>query len=62
MTAGFALNGLTSWFVLDEWRGQSAMIGGDFSAITIPNILSHFSSNLQGPSIGHHLVELPGWV
>lgn len=62
ITAGFAAMGRDTLYLLDEWRGVSATIGGDPGATTIPTILRQFSSTLQGASLGNHFVELPGWV
>ncbi|WWC67286.1 uncharacterized protein I206_101194 [Kwoniella pini CBS 10737] len=37
-----------------EWRGISYATGFDENAITIPNILKYYNSDLIGPSTGHH--------
>nr|XP_018266174.1 uncharacterized protein I303_00143 [Kwoniella dejecticola CBS 10117]OBR88332.1 hypothetical protein I303_00143 [Kwoniella dejecticola CBS 10117] len=37
-----------------EWRGLSYATGSDENAITIPNILKHYSPNLTGTSTGRH--------
>jgi phospholipase B1 len=37
---------------VEEYRGVSYAIGGDPGAVTLPNILGHYS-NLTGASIGH---------
>ncbi|WVQ64327.1 uncharacterized protein L199_002489 [Kwoniella botswanensis] len=37
-----------------EWRGISYPIGSDDGAITIPNILRHYTRNVTGVSAGHH--------
>lgn len=42
--------------ILNEYRGVSYPIGNDEGAITIASILSHYSPNLTGVSIGHHPV------
>lgn len=48
---------------IKEYRGLSYPIGGDPGAITIPNILSHYSPNLTGMSKGHHPLSacVGGW-
>ena len=48
---------------IKEYRGLSYPIGGDPGAITIPNILSHYSPNVTGMSKGHHplLACVGGW-
>lgn len=40
---------------LREYRGLSYPIGGDDDAITLPNILAHYSPGLRGMSRGSHL-------
>ena len=40
--------------VANEYRGLAYPIGGDEGAVTIPNILSHWSRDLVGMSTGHH--------
>jgi hypothetical protein len=62
ITAGFAAMGRDTIYLLDEWRGVSATIGGDPGATTVATILGQFSPALQGPSLGNHFAELPGWV
>lgn len=49
--------------VAREYRGLSYPIGGDDGAITVPNILGHWSKNLTGMSRGHHplLACIGGW-
>ncbi|KAK6904726.1 hypothetical protein I203_105542 [Kwoniella mangroviensis CBS 8507] len=37
-----------------EWRGISYPMGSDEGAITIPNILRHYTRNVTGVSAGHH--------
>ena len=48
---------------IKEYRGLSYPIGGDPGAITIPNILSHYTPNIIGMSRGHHplLACVGGW-
>jgi len=50
----------------EEWRGLAYPIGGDPSAVTLPNILMHWSPELTGMSVGHHpfqalFAEDGGW-
>jgi phospholipase B1 len=56
ITAGFGIQG--SKGQLNESRGLSASIGGDTNAVTLANFLRFYSPNLQGPSLGQHIVEL----
>ena len=44
--------------VAREYRGLSYPIGGDEGAITLPNIISRWSTNLTGTSRGHHSLLL----
>ena len=40
--------------IADEYRGVSYTTGYDPGAITIASILSHYSPNITGASVGHH--------
>lgn len=44
----------------DEWRGVSFAIGGDPDALTIPNLVGHYNSAVQGASLSHHGLEYCG--
>jgi len=61
VTAGFGLMGVYGLDTLMEWRGKSHAMGGDPGETTLPNFFKHFSPNLTGASMGHHLPELPNW-
>ncbi|KAI9252814.1 hypothetical protein BDA99DRAFT_540810 [Phascolomyces articulosus] len=61
--AGFALEGinddlggtgLLNLSTLTEFRGKSWGIGGDEGAITLANLVKHYNSSLEGPSVGKH--------
>lgn len=44
--------------LLDEYRGLSGFAGCDKNAITFPNLLKAFATNITGCSMGQHLVEI----
>lgn len=56
ITAGFGIEGAKGG--LNEYRGLSWSIGGDNNATTLANFLQTYNPNLQGPSLGSHLVEI----
>jgi phospholipase B1 len=58
ITAAFGVMGREGW--LDEFRGQSAPIGGDPDAITAAAFLRWFNPNVQGLAVGYHFLETPG--
>lgn len=58
ITAGFGINGAKG--ELNEYRGWSCSIGGASNATTLANFLKFYSPNIQGASLGYHLVELCG--
>ena len=45
---------MTNVPTFEEWRGLAYPIGGDSGAVTLPNILAHWSPELTGMSVGHH--------
>jgi len=57
ITAGFGIKGKEGLF--EEFRGLSGSIGGDKNAITVANFFKHFVPNVQGASVGKHVVEFP---
>eukprot|EP01113_Clastostelium_recurvatum_P050823 TRINITY_DN971_c0_g1_i1.p1 TRINITY_DN971_c0_g1~~TRINITY_DN971_c0_g1_i1.p1 ORF type:complete len:368 (-),score=69.39 TRINITY_DN971_c0_g1_i1:122-1225(-) len=56
ITAAFGLEGEAG--ALNEYRGQSWDIGADNNATTLYNYFKQFNPNLQGGSVGSHIVEL----
>eukprot|EP00026_Physarum_polycephalum_P011494 Phypoly_transcript_11724.p1 GENE.Phypoly_transcript_11724~~Phypoly_transcript_11724.p1 ORF type:complete len:362 (-),score=46.64 Phypoly_transcript_11724:105-1031(-) len=58
ITAGFGIRGAAGG--LNESRGLSATIGGDPNAITLFNFLQFYSPDVQGASLGQHIVEFCG--
>jgi len=58
ITAAFGVMGREG--KLNEFRGQSCLIGGDEGAITLSNFIKHYNPKVFGSSIGTHFVELPG--
>jgi len=59
ITAGFGLMGLDGLLTLDEFRGYSYAMGGDTDQITLANFFAHYTPDVVGASLGHHLFELP---
>ncbi|KAI8092277.1 uncharacterized protein B0P05DRAFT_462375 [Gilbertella persicaria] len=61
--AGFAAKGIQDDNILNikslnEYRGVSYGAGGDAGAVTIPNFIKRYNSNLKGASKSSHLVEI----
>jgi len=62
ITAAFGIYGWSKpEEILNEFRGQSGVIGADSDAISLSTFLSHYSPSLIGGSLGQHLAELPGF-
>ncbi|KAH7103679.1 hypothetical protein BKA62DRAFT_48226 [Auriculariales sp. MPI-PUGE-AT-0066] len=61
ITAGALAEGLQTnpFNILKEWRGVSYAIGGDPGAITVPNLMSHYSNTRpKGASVGSHGLQI----
>ncbi|KXS17783.1 hypothetical protein M427DRAFT_54372 [Gonapodya prolifera JEL478] len=58
ITAAFSAKQSNPIAVTLENRGISYAIGGDSKYLTLPNLISRYNTDLTGPSIGDHLVEL----
>jgi len=58
ITAGFGINGIEGGLL--EVRGHSYAIGGDTNAVTLANFLKFYSPDIQGASLGNHLLEYCG--
>ncbi|EJD41351.1 hypothetical protein AURDEDRAFT_115465, partial [Auricularia subglabra TFB-10046 SS5] len=60
--AGCFAKGIQDDFLdnFDEWRGVSFAIGGDPDALTLPNLVGHYNSAVQGASVSHHGLEYCG--
>jgi phospholipase B1 len=56
ITAGFGIMGTQG--DLNEFRGLSWAIGGDPNATTLATFLRYYTPNIQGASLGEHIVEL----
>ncbi|KAI8969709.1 hypothetical protein BDB01DRAFT_816414 [Pilobolus umbonatus] len=61
--AAFAAKGITGDTIITpesiyEFRGLSYGAGGDSGAVTIPNFIKKYNSNVRGASVGEHLAEL----
>jgi len=56
ITAGFGIQGSSG--LLNEYRGLSWSIGGDDDAITLANMLQSYSTDIQGSSLGSHIMEV----
>ncbi|KAI8084633.1 uncharacterized protein BX664DRAFT_266357 [Halteromyces radiatus] len=53
--AGYVMMGVSGPLdikALEEFRGHSYAIGGDSGAITLPNIMNHYTPVKKGPSVG----------
>ena len=60
ITAGFGMMGAQDnpEKDLQEYRGQSWLIGGDANAQTLATFFKNYSPKLVGASVGNHMVEL----
>jgi phospholipase B1 len=56
ITAGFGIMGTQG--DMNEFRGKSWNIGGDQNATTLANFLRHYTPDIQGFSLGEHVVEV----
>ncbi|CAO3609698.1 unnamed protein product [Cunninghamella blakesleeana] len=61
--AGFGAKGVQneryiSLNTLKEARGVSFAMGGDYGAITIPNLINFYSHDLYGASVGEHIISI----
>ncbi|KAF7727757.1 hypothetical protein EC973_007216 [Apophysomyces ossiformis] len=62
--AGFAMMGVNAegtgmWNIsaFTEYRGKAYAMGGDEGAVTVAQFIKNYSPNLQGESLGHHILE-----
>lgn len=62
--AGFVMMGINTHgtgmlniSAITEYRGQSYAMGGDPGAETMAQFIKNYNPNLQGESLGHHIIE-----